>query len=69
MSLQVALKLVPDNKTLITILTAKDEDNETLKEEMETLVSLLVPLLQEIHSILVCYHLPLFIIEKIRRIR
>jgi len=49
---RVAMKLVPDNKTLITILTAKDEDNETLKKEIETLVSLLVPVLGEIHSIL-----------------
>ncbi|KAA8538311.1 hypothetical protein F0562_027866 [Nyssa sinensis] len=49
---RVALKLVPDNKTLIDILMAKDEDCDRLKEEMQALISLLVPLLEQTHSIL-----------------
>ncbi|XP_052200957.1 glycolipid transfer protein 3-like isoform X1 [Diospyros lotus] len=50
---KVALKLVPDNKTLINILKAKDEEGvDGLKEEMRSLISLLVPLLEQNHSIL-----------------
>ncbi|KAK2985459.1 hypothetical protein RJ640_030986 [Escallonia rubra] len=49
---KVGLKLVPDNKTFVRILMTKDEDHDTLKEEMQTLVSLLTPLLGDIHSIL-----------------
>ncbi|KAJ4700911.1 Glycolipid transfer protein [Melia azedarach] len=49
---KVALKLVPDNITFMNLLKAKDENSETLKEEMQTLSSLLVPFLEEIHSIL-----------------
>ncbi|KAL6962370.1 hypothetical protein U1Q18_037327 [Sarracenia purpurea var. burkii] len=49
---RIALKLVPDNKTLIDILKAKDEEIEVLKEEMEVLISLLVPLLEQNHSVL-----------------
>ncbi|XP_059631648.1 glycolipid transfer protein 3-like isoform X1 [Cornus florida] len=50
---KVAIKLVPDNNTLMNIMMAKDEDREKLKEEMKALISLLVPLLENIHSILV----------------
>ncbi|XP_031259670.1 glycolipid transfer protein 3-like [Pistacia vera] len=49
---KVALKLVPDNITFINLLLAKDENYDTLKEEMQTLISLLGPFLEEIHSIL-----------------
>lgn len=55
--LQVALKLVPDDRTFMTLLLAKDENLDTLKEEMQTLISLLVPFLEEIHSILVSFNL------------
>jgi hypothetical protein len=51
--LQVALKLVPDNKTFTNLLMGKDGNNETLKEETQTLITLLSPFLEEIHSILV----------------
>ncbi|XP_057490903.1 glycolipid transfer protein 3-like [Actinidia eriantha] len=54
---RVALKLVPDNKTFIDILKAKDEDLDVLKEEMKALVSLLVPLLEQSHSVLISYGL------------
>ncbi|KAH7568014.1 hypothetical protein JRO89_XS07G0214200 [Xanthoceras sorbifolium] len=50
---KVALKLVPDNVTFINLLLAKDETYDTLKEEIQTLISLLEPFLEEIHSILV----------------
>ncbi|XP_044475912.1 glycolipid transfer protein 2-like isoform X2 [Mangifera indica] len=49
---KVALKLLPDNITFINLLLAKDENYDTLKEEMQTLTSLLGPFLEEIHSIL-----------------
>ncbi|KAM5562429.1 glycolipid transfer protein 3 [Rosa sericea] len=54
---KVALMLVPDNETFISSLMAKDESYDNLKVEMETLVSLLVPYLEQIHSILRFYHL------------
>lgn len=49
---KVALKLVPDNKTFISLLTEKDDNYEIIKEDIETLISLLLPLLEEIHSIM-----------------
>ncbi|KDO83648.1 hypothetical protein CISIN_1g025772mg [Citrus sinensis] len=49
---KVALKLLPDSVTFMNILMAKDETYDNLKEEMQTLTSLLVPFLEEIHSIL-----------------
>ncbi|XP_060673693.1 glycolipid transfer protein 3 isoform X3 [Ziziphus jujuba] len=54
---QIALKLVPDNETFIGLLMAKDENYETLKEDMQTLILLLVPFLEEIHSVLRFYSL------------
>ncbi|KAI3685520.1 hypothetical protein L6452_34768 [Arctium lappa] len=54
---RVALKLVPDNKTLIDILKSEVEDRETFKKEIKTFTSLLLPLLDEIHSILETYEL------------
>ncbi|XP_040995905.1 glycolipid transfer protein 3-like isoform X1 [Juglans microcarpa x Juglans regia] len=53
----VALKLVPDNKTFTNLLMGKDGNCETLKEEMQTLISLFLPLLEENHSILSFYGL------------
>ncbi|CAI9115668.1 OLC1v1016639C1 [Oldenlandia corymbosa var. corymbosa] len=49
---KVALKLVPDTKCFITLLMAKDETEDLLKEEMCTLISHCVPILEEIHSVL-----------------
>ncbi|PON99672.1 Glycolipid transfer protein domain containing protein [Trema orientale] len=54
---RVALKLVPDHQTFISLLLAKDKNYETLKEEMQTLIVLLVPFLEEIHSVLRLYGL------------
>ncbi|XP_010539710.1 PREDICTED: glycolipid transfer protein 2 isoform X2 [Tarenaya hassleriana] len=53
---KVALRLVPDNKTLMSAI-AEDESLEELKEDMETLVSLLEPILRDIHSVLERYEL------------
>lgn len=55
--LQVALKLVPDSKTLINLLMPEDETYDTLKEDVQTLISLLVPFLEEIHSVLVSHQI------------
>ena len=52
-AMQIALKLVPDNKTFTNLLMGKDDNYETLKEDMQTLISLLMPFLEEIHTILV----------------
>ncbi|XP_031116916.1 glycolipid transfer protein 3-like [Ipomoea triloba] len=54
---KVALKLVPDTRSLITILMAKDKNCDTLKKEMQALISLLEPALQEIHNLLEMYGL------------
>uniref|UniRef100_A0A2N9E869 Glycolipid transfer protein domain-containing protein n=1 Tax=Fagus sylvatica TaxID=28930 RepID=A0A2N9E869_FAGSY len=54
---KIALKLVPDNKTFTNLLMGKDDNYETLKEDMQTLISLLMPFLEEIHTILRVYGL------------
>nr|GMD50185.1 glycolipid transfer protein 3 [Ipomoea batatas] len=54
---KVALKLVPDTRSLITILMAKDKNCDILKKEMQALISLLEPALQEIHNLLEIYGL------------
>ena len=54
--LQVALKLVPDHKTFVNALKGRDDQTlDSLKEEMQTLIAILVPFLEEIHSCLVFY--------------
>ncbi|KMT19457.1 hypothetical protein BVRB_1g010870 [Beta vulgaris subsp. vulgaris] len=47
---KVALKLLPDTNTFISLLMAKGENFDTLREEIQDLVSLLLPLLQDLHS-------------------
>ncbi|XP_043720374.1 glycolipid transfer protein 3-like [Telopea speciosissima] len=54
---RVALKLIPDRKTFICLLMAGDEDYDKLKEDLQSLVSLLLPLLDDIHSILRSFRL------------
>ncbi|XP_071737778.1 glycolipid transfer protein 2-like [Rutidosis leptorrhynchoides] len=54
---RVAQKLVPDNKTIMDILISEAKDEETLKDEINTFKSLLVPLLVKIHSVLKHYGL------------
>ncbi|KAI3513581.1 hypothetical protein L1887_20917 [Cichorium endivia] len=54
---RVALKLIPDNKTLIDILILEAEDRENLKDELKLFSSLLASFLNEIHSTLETYEL------------
>ncbi|KAL7155725.1 hypothetical protein ABFS83_03G095800 [Erythranthe nasuta] len=54
---KVAIKLVPDSQTLVDILKVKDEDNVMLTEEMQNLVALLVPVLDQNKEILRMYQL------------
>ncbi|GKA70437.1 glycolipid transfer protein 3-like protein [Tanacetum coccineum] len=54
---RIALKLVPDNKTMIDILISEAHDQETLRQDIKTFRSMIVPLLDEIHSILETYGL------------
>ena len=51
--MQVALKLLPDTNMFINLLMAKGEHFDILREEIQALVSLLLPLVQDLHSILV----------------
>ncbi|KAI3671686.1 hypothetical protein L1987_87426 [Smallanthus sonchifolius] len=50
---RVARKLVPDNKTMIEILISESKDEETFKDDIKTFTTLLIPLLDDIHAILV----------------
>ncbi|KAK7293725.1 hypothetical protein RJT34_16598 [Clitoria ternatea] len=54
---RVALKLVPESQTFMDLLKAEDENYDTLKEKMQILVSLFVPLLEDVHCILRLYNL------------
>uniref|UniRef100_M1CB91 Glycolipid transfer protein domain-containing protein n=2 Tax=Solanum tuberosum TaxID=4113 RepID=M1CB91_SOLTU len=57
---KVVLKLVPDSKGLITILKGKDKNNDDFKKELRTFISLLAPLLEEIHEVLAVYGIDIF---------
>ncbi|KAM7252956.1 hypothetical protein ACFE04_025574 [Oxalis oulophora] len=54
---KVALKLVPDNKTFISILMGKDANYEKLQEDMQSFILLSVPILEDCHSMLRLYKL------------
>lgn len=54
---KVALKLVPDSQTLINILKVKGEDNDVLKKDIQNLISLLIPVLEQNKDILRAYEL------------
>ncbi|KAL5560402.1 hypothetical protein UlMin_036613 [Ulmus minor] len=56
-AVKVALKLVPDKQSFINTLMENDENPDTLIKEMQTLASVLVPLLEEIHSTLEAFGL------------
>lgn len=51
--LQVAIKLVPDTQAFMDLLKERDESCDTLKDQMQILISLLVPFLEDVHCILV----------------
>lgn len=50
---KVALKLIPNNNTFINVLAAKDETHQMVQDDIRSLISLLIPLLSQLHSILV----------------
>ncbi|CAN8268875.1 unnamed protein product [Cochlearia groenlandica] len=52
---KVALKLVPSNNTFINVLAAKEESQEMVKDDITSLISLLIPLLSQLHSLLELY--------------
>ncbi|XP_068649070.1 glycolipid transfer protein 3-like [Aristolochia californica] len=52
---KVALKLIPNNKTFISLLVADGEDYKMLKEDVKSFVTLLLPILTDIHAILTTY--------------
>ncbi|XP_077249837.1 glycolipid transfer protein 3-like [Tasmannia lanceolata] len=54
---KVALQLVPENKTFISLLLAEGEEYSMLNEEIRNFVSLLLPLLNEIHAFLRTFRL------------
>ncbi|CAA2984899.1 glycolipid transfer 3-like, partial [Olea europaea subsp. europaea] len=58
---EVSLKLVLDTKSLIDILKAKDANDDMLKKEVQTLISLLVPELERSYGIMVSHYIHLFI--------
>ncbi|KAG7032853.1 Glycolipid transfer protein 2, partial [Cucurbita argyrosperma subsp. argyrosperma] len=52
-AVKIALKLVPDSERFDRLLTANEERNDTLVEEIDSFISQLSPFLEHIHSILV----------------
>ncbi|KAH6759128.1 Glycolipid transfer protein family protein [Perilla frutescens var. frutescens] len=54
---KVALKLVPDSRTLVDILKVKGEDDDVLKKDIQCLISLLTPVLEQNNDILRAYGL------------
>jgi hypothetical protein len=51
--LQIALKLIPEKKIFTSMLLGMGQDCSTLNDEIEKLASLLRPLLDDIHSMMV----------------
>ncbi|XP_075517149.1 glycolipid transfer protein 3-like isoform X1 [Primulina tabacum] len=54
---KVALKLLPDMQTFTSVLKANDQDCDMLKEEMQTMISLLIPVIQQNQDIMRTYGL------------
>ncbi|CAO2834015.1 unnamed protein product [Amaranthus hypochondriacus] len=54
---KVALKLVPETETFISLLMDKGDNMDNLRDEIQVLHSLLTPLLEDLHSILSSYGL------------
>ncbi|KAL0814024.1 hypothetical protein Bca101_070467 [Brassica carinata] len=50
---KVCLRIVPDNKTFMDAIGARDQSYETLREDIDSLSSLLTPILNEISIVLV----------------
>ncbi|KAK1288073.1 hypothetical protein QJS10_CPB19g00044 [Acorus calamus] len=54
---KVALKLIPEREEFIGLLMYKGQDYNMLKKDIQSLISLLLPFLNDIHSILRTFHL------------
>ncbi|XP_073134713.1 glycolipid transfer protein 3-like [Henckelia pumila] len=54
---KVALKLVPDIQTFTCVLKASDQDSDMLKEEMQKMISLLIPVIHQNQDIMRTYGL------------
>jgi hypothetical protein len=54
---KVALKLVPDKKSFISILMGKGEDYDMIQEDMQSFVLLLIPILEDCYSLLRVYNM------------
>ncbi|WOL01265.1 hypothetical protein Cni_G09981 [Canna indica] len=53
---KIALKLIPEWEIFTSILLGKGQDQNMLKSDVQILVSLVQPLLTDIHTQLVCIH-------------
>ncbi|KAK1311137.1 hypothetical protein QJS10_CPA08g01276 [Acorus calamus] len=54
---KVALKLIPEREEFIALLMYKGQDYNMLEKDIQSLISLLLPFLNDIHSILMTFHL------------
>ncbi|KAK1300368.1 hypothetical protein QJS10_CPB13g00849 [Acorus calamus] len=54
---KVALKLIPEREEFISLLMTKGQDYNMLKKDIQCLVSLLLPFLNDVHSILSTFDL------------
>ncbi|XP_057795536.1 glycolipid transfer protein 3-like isoform X2 [Salvia miltiorrhiza] len=54
---KVALKLVPDSRTFVDVLKVKGEEDDVLKKDIQNLISLLIPVLEQNKDILRAYGL------------
>ncbi|MQM03054.1 hypothetical protein Taro_035832 [Colocasia esculenta] len=54
---KVAIKLVPDRETFVNLVLGHGQDRTTLKGDIQSLVSLLQPVLNEIHTVLESFRL------------
>ncbi|KAL8141337.1 hypothetical protein V2J09_007358 [Rumex salicifolius] len=52
---KVAINLLPNNKDFLQLISAKGENFESLKEDIRSLMSLGMPLLEDLHYILKVY--------------
>ncbi|KAG0455115.1 hypothetical protein HPP92_024079 [Vanilla planifolia] len=54
---KIALKLIPGKEDFLSLLTGSEQDQNLLKSDIQTLVSLLRPFLEETHALLRKFHL------------
>ncbi|KAJ0972114.1 hypothetical protein J5N97_020073 [Dioscorea zingiberensis] len=54
---KIAMKLIPEREEFMAMLAGQEQDNETLKRDIKSLVMLLQPLLDEIQALLRSFQL------------